>query len=177
MPDHTLIFRDIAMVFTAALVAGLVMHRLRQPIILGYVLAGLLLSPLTPGPRIHDVPNFEAMAEIGVVLLMFSVGIEFSVPELLKVKWVALVGAPLGILLCVGLGTGVGALLGWPLIQGVAVGCIVSVASTMVLLRLLMDRGEMAAEHGRLMVTLSLVEDLAVVVLTVVLPSFSPNGG
>src|SRR5258708_34051584 len=71
----------------------------------------------------------------------------------------------------------VGAVLGWPLIQGVSVGCIISVASTMVLLRLLMDRGEMAAEHGRLMVTLSLVEDLAVGVLTVVLPSFSPSGG
>ena len=177
MVEHSYIFRDIAMVFAAALICGFLAWRLRQPILIGYVLAGLLLSPLTPGPRVHDVQNFEVMAEIGVVLLMFSVGIEFSVPELLKVKWVTLVGAPLGILLCVGLGTAVGALLGWPLIQGVAVGCIISVASTMVLLRLLMDRGEMAAEHGRLMVTLSLVEDLAVVVLTVVLPSFSPNGG
>jgi len=165
------------MVFAAALVCGLLAWWLRQPILLGYVLAGLLLSPFTPGLRVHEVGNFEVMAEIGVILLMFSVGIEFSVPELLKVKWVALAGAPLGILLCVGIGVAVGALLGWPVIQGVAVGCIISVASTMVLLRLLMDRGEMAAEHGRLMVTLSLVEDLAVVILTVVLPSFSPNGG
>lgn len=165
------------MVFAAALVCGLLAWRVRQPILLGYVLAGLVLSPLTPGLHVQDVSNFEVMAEIGVVLLMFSVGIEFSVPELLKVKWVALVGAPLGILLCVGIGAGVGALLGWPLIQGVAVGCVISVASTMVLLRLLMDRGELAAEHGRLMVTLSLAEDLVVVVLTVVLPSFSPSGG
>ncbi|HET7107117.1 MAG TPA: cation:proton antiporter [Candidatus Acidoferrum sp.] len=177
MVEHSYVFRDIAMVFAAALVCGLIAWRLRQPILLGYVLAGLLLSPFTPGLRVHDVSNFEVMAEIGVILLMFSVGIEFSVPELLKVKWVALAGAPLGILLCVGIGVAVGALLGWPLIQGVAVGCIISVASTMVLLRLLMDRGEMAAEHGRLMVTLSLVEDVAVVILTVVLPSFSPNGG
>jgi len=175
--EHPYVFRDIAMVFAAALVCGFLAWRLRQPILLGYVLAGLLMSPLTPGLHVHDVSNFEVMAEIGVVLLMFSVGIEFSVPELLKVKWVALVGAPLGILLCVGIGAAVGELLGWPLIQSVAVGCIISVASTMVLLRLLMDRGEMAAEHGRLMVTLSLVEDLAVVVLTVVLPSFSPSGG
>ncbi len=177
MVEHSYVFRDIAMVFSAALVCGLLAWWLRQPILLGYVLAGLLLSPFTPGLRVHDVSNFEVMAEIGVILLMFSVGIEFSVPELLKVKWVALAGAPLGILLCVGIGVAVGALLGWPVIQGVAVGCIISVASTMVLLRLLMDRGEMAAEHGRLMVTLSLVEDLAVVILTVVLPSFSPNGG
>jgi len=175
--EHSYIFRDIAMVFAAALVFGLLAWRLKQPILLGYVLAGLVLSPFTPGLRVHEVGNFEVMAEIGVILLMFSVGIEFSVPELLKVKWVALAGAPLGILLCVGLGLAVGELLGWPVIQGVAVGCIISVASTMVLLRLLMDRGEMSAEHGRLMVTLSLVEDLAVVVLTVVLPSFSPIGG
>jgi len=176
LPEHIYVFRDIAMVFAVAFACGLLAWRLRQPILLGYVLAGLVLSPLTPGPRVHDTHNFETMAEIGVILLMFSVGIEFSVPELLKVKWVALIGAPLGILLCVGLGIGVGALLGWPLVQGVAVGCIISVASTMVLLRILMDRGEVGTEHGRLMVTMSLVEDLAVVILTVVLPSFSPNG-
>jgi len=65
----------------------------------GYVFAGLILSPFTPGLRVHDVPIFEVMAEIGVILLMFSVGIEFSIPDLLRVKWVALAGAPLGILL------------------------------------------------------------------------------
>lgn len=173
MLEHSFIFRDIAMVFVAAFLCGLVAWRLRQPLLLGYVVAGLLLSPLTPGPSVHDVHNFETMAEIGVILLMFSVGIEFSIPDLLRVKWVAIAGAPLGILLCVGLGVGVGALLGWPWIQGVAVGCIISVASTMVLMRLLMDRGEMGTEPGRLMITLSLVEDLAVVILTVLLPSFS----
>lgn len=175
MLEHINVFRDIGMVLAVAFACGLLAWKLRQPIMLGYVLAGLLLSPLTPGPRVHDTHNFETMAEIGVILLMFSVGIEFSVPELLKVKWVALIGAPLGLSLCVGMGVGVGALLGWPLVQGVAVGCIISVASTMVLLRILMDRGEMAAQHGLLMVTMSLVEDLAVVILTVVLPSFSPN--
>ncbi|HUL33015.1 MAG TPA: cation:proton antiporter [Candidatus Eisenbacteria bacterium] len=173
--EHSYIFRDIALVFAAAFACGLLAWKLRQPMLLGYVVAGLLVSPLTPGPRVHDVHNFETLAEIGVILLMFSVGMEFSVPELLKVKWVALIGAPLGIVLCVGLGMGVGAGLGWPVVQGMAIGCIISVASTMVLLQLLMDRGEMATEHGRLMVTMSLVEDLAVVILTVVLPSFSPT--
>jgi CPA2 family monovalent cation:H+ antiporter-2 len=173
------IFRDIAMVFAGALVGGFVFWRLRQPLILGYVLAGLIISPLTPGIRVHDVHTFEMMAEVGVMLLMFSIGIEFSIPELLKVKWVALVGAPIGILLSIGLGVGVGQLLGWSLPQGVAVGCIISVASTMVLMRLLMDRGELSSEAGRVMITLTLVEDLAVVVLTVLLPSLgsSSDGG
>ncbi len=175
MNEHMFIFRDIAMVFASALAFGLLFWRLRQPLILGYVLAGLFLSPLTPGIRIHDVHTFEVMSEVGVILLMFSIGVEFSIPELLRVKWVALVGAPIGILLCIGLGAGVGMLLGWPFAQGVAVGCIISVASTMVLMRLLMDRGELGSEAGRVMITLTLVEDLAVVVLTVLLPEFGTS--
>ncbi len=177
MADHSVIFRDIAMVFAAAFFCGLIAWKLRQPILLGYVFAGLILSPLTPGPHVENVHTFELMAEVGVILLMFSVGIEFSIPDLLRVKWVALVGAPLGILISIGLGMGVGALLGWPITQGIAVGCIISVASTMVLMRLLMDRGEMASNSGRVMIALTLVEDLAVVILTVVLPGLSPTSG
>jgi monovalent cation:H+ antiporter-2, CPA2 family len=175
MAEHTLIFRDIAMAFAAALVCGFVAWRIRQPILLGYVVAGLILSPLTPGLRVHDVHVFETMAEVGVVLLMFSVGIEFSIPDLLKVKWVALIGAPLGILLSVGIGIGVGTLMGWPVQQSLATGCIISVASTMVLMRLLMDRGEMGTDSGRVMITLTLVEDLVVVVLTVLLPGLATS--
>jgi CPA2 family monovalent cation:H+ antiporter-2 len=115
MHEPMFIFRDIAMVFASALVFGLLFWRLRQPLILGYVVAGLFLSPLTPGLRVHDVHTFEVMSEVGVILLMFSVGIEFSVPELLRVKWGALIGAPIGILLSIGLGIGAGMLLGWPL--------------------------------------------------------------
>jgi monovalent cation:H+ antiporter-2, CPA2 family len=173
MAEHTLIFRDIAMVFASALVCGLLAWWLRQPILLGYVLAGLILSPLTPGPRVHDVHIFEMMAEVGVVLLMFSVGIEFSIPDLLRVKWVALAGAPLGILLSVVLGIGAGTLMGWPLMQSLAVGCIVSVASTMVLMRLLMDRGALGTDSARVMIALTLMEDLVVIVLTVLLPGIS----
>jgi len=175
MPDHSLIYRDIAMVFAGAFICGLLAWRLRQPVLLGYVLAGLILSPLTPGPHVHDVRVFETLAEIGVILLMFSVGIEFSIPELLKVKWVALLGAPLGISLSIAIGAGVGALLGWPVLQGVAVGCIISVASTMVMMRLLMDRGELSSESGSVMITLTLVEDLAVVILTILLPSLNSS--
>jgi CPA2 family monovalent cation:H+ antiporter-2 len=170
------ILRDIAMVLTAALLAGLLFWRLRQPLILGYVLAGLLLSPLTPGPRVHDLHTFEVMAEVGVILLMFSIGMEFSIPELLRLKWVALAGAPLGISLSILMGSGVGTLLGWPLTQSLAVGGIICVASTMVLMRLLMDRGELTSEAGRVMITLTLVEDLAVVMLTVLLPNFGSGG-
>jgi CPA2 family monovalent cation:H+ antiporter-2 len=177
MNEPMFIFRDITMVFAGAFVFGLLFWRLRQPLILGYVFAGLILSPLTPGPRVHDVHTFEVMAEVGVILLMFSVGIEFSIPELLRVKWVALIGAPIGISLSIALGAGVGILLGWPFFQGVAVGCIICVASTMVLMRLLMDRGELGSAPGRVMITLTLVEDLAVVILIVLLPGLGSSSG
>lgn len=177
MNEPMFIFRDIAMVFACAFAVALLFWRLRQPLILGYVLAGLILSPLTPGPQVHDLKTFEMMAEVGVILLMFSVGIEFSIPDLLQVKWVALIGAPIGISLSIGLGVIAGTLLGWPFSQCIAVGCIICVASTMVLMRLLMDRGELNSEPGRLMVTLTLVEDLAVIILTVILPSLGASHG
>ncbi len=166
-------FRDLAYVFGAAVVGGAVAKVLRQPLILGYVLGGFRIGPFTPGPTLSGIHEFEVLAEIGVILLMYSIGLEFSFGELLEVKWVAIFGGPLGILLSVGLGAGTGWLMGWGTIQGIAVGAIVSVASTMVLSRLLADRGELRSPHGNVMIGITLVEDLAVVVLTVLLPSLS----
>jgi monovalent cation:H+ antiporter-2, CPA2 family len=170
MATEVLIFRDLAYVFVAAVLGGSLAWAARQPLILGYVLGGILISPFTPGPAVSDVHTFEIIAEIGVILLMYSVGMEFSLGALLEVRWVALLGAPLGILMSVGLGVLVGTLLGWAPLQGVMVGMVVSVASTMVLARLLADRGEMQSPHGRIMIGLTLVEDLAVVVLTILIP-------
>ena len=87
-------FRDLAYVFVAAVVGGAVAWLARQPLVLGYVLGGILISPLTPGPAVSDLHTFELFAEIGVILLMFSIGIEFSLRDLLRVKWVALLRRP-----------------------------------------------------------------------------------
>jgi CPA2 family monovalent cation:H+ antiporter-2 len=168
---ESIFFRDLAYVFLAAVVGGALARVAGQPLILGYVLGGILISPLTPGPAVSDLHTFELFAEIGVILLMFSIGIEFSLRDLLSVKWVALLGGPIGILLSVGLGLGVAVFLGWPLLQGAIVGIVISVASTMVLARLLMDRGELHSRHGRVMIGITLVEDLAVVILIVLIPA------
>lgn len=168
---ESIFFRDLAYVFVAAVAGGALARLAGQPLVLGYVLGGILISPLTPGPAVSDLHTFELFAEIGVILLMFSVGIEFSLRDLLRVKWVALLGGPLGILLSVALGLGVAIPLGWPLLQGAIVGIVISVASTMVLARLLMDRGELHSRHGRVMIGITLVEDLAVVILIVVIPT------
>jgi CPA2 family monovalent cation:H+ antiporter-2 len=140
-------------------------------LVLGYVLGGIVIGPFTPGPAISEFHTFEIFAEIGVVLLMFSIGIEFSVKDLMRVKWVALVGGPLGILMSIGLAVGVGSLIGWPTTQSIVIGAVISVASTMVLARLLLDRGELQARHGRVMIGITLVEDVAVVAMTVLVPA------
>jgi len=165
------LFRDLAYVFLAAVVGGALARYARQPLILGYVLGGLLISPLTPGPSVADIHTFERFAEIGVILLMFSLGIEFSLKDLAGVKWIAILGGPLGILLIIGLAMAVGAQAGWSPTRSAVVGMVVSVASTMVLARLLLDRGEIHSRHGRILIGISLVEDLIVVVLIVLIPA------
>jgi CPA2 family monovalent cation:H+ antiporter-2 len=111
-----------------------------------------------------------------VVLLMFSIGVEFSIPDLMRVKWVALLGGPLGILAMVGISAGFSHLLGWNVTEGIVIGATISVASTMVLARLLGDSGTLNTTHGRIMIGITLVEDVAVICMTVVLPVFATPG-
>jgi|SRR5581483_8854281 len=177
MTSNSALYRDLAYVFVAALLGGLVAKRLRQPLIIGYVLGGIIIGPFTPGPTISEVHVLELFAEIGVILLMYSIGIEFSMKDLMRVKWVSLVGGPLGIAAVIALALAVGRLMGWGTLQSVSIGAVVSLASTMVLTRLLMDRGELHSEQGRTMVGITLVDDLVFVVMTVLLPSLSTMSG
>jgi CPA2 family monovalent cation:H+ antiporter-2 len=171
MPAHSAIFKELSYVFIAAIFGGALAWRLRQPLILGYVLAGIVISPYTLGPQVSETQTFQVIAEVGVVFLMFSIGLEFSIQELLEVKWVSLIGGPLGVVLLSLVGEGVGVLLGWGAMQGLIMGMIISVASTMVLSRLLMDSGQLQAAHGKVMIGITLVEDLVVVVLTILMPA------
>ena len=169
-------FHDLAWVIVAAVVGGALAWLARQPVLLGYLVGGVLVGRFTPGPTVSDTHTFEVFAEIGVVLLMFSIGIEFSLRDLLRVRWVALIGGPLGIVLTAALGAGAGFVLGWPPLQGLAIGLVISVASTMVLVRLLIDRGELHTRHGQVLIGISLIEDLAVVALTILLPALGTRG-
>jgi CPA2 family monovalent cation:H+ antiporter-2 len=176
MAGDPLFFRDLALVLLAAVLGGALAWRLGQPLVLGYVLGGMAVSPFTPGPAVADAHHFEAFAEIGVVLLMFSVGLEFSLRDLRRVQGVAIVGGTLGTALSIVLTVAAGLALGWPPRQGLVVGIVISVASTMVLARLLLDRGELHTRHGRVLVGISLVEDLAVVVLLALMPALGALG-
>src|ERR1700678_3039030 len=118
MEANPILFRDLTYIFLAAVAGGLLAWRLKLPLILGFVVGGIVISPFTPGPHLSDLHTFEVFAEVGVVLLMFSIGVEFSIPDLMRVKWVALVGAPIGILLMVGLAAAASKLLGWSCTEG-----------------------------------------------------------
>src|SRR6202050_5530465 len=148
MEPNPILFRDLTYIFVAAVFGCLVAWKLRLPLILGFVLGGIAISPFTPGPHLSDLHTFELLAEVGVVLLMFSIGVEFSIPDLMRVKWIALVGGPIGILLMLGIATGAGRFLGWSTTEAMLIGAAVSVASTMVLARLLSDAGRLSTTYG-----------------------------
>jgi monovalent cation:H+ antiporter-2, CPA2 family len=173
MREISVLFRDLTYIFLAAVTGGLLAWRLRLPLILGFVVGGIAISPFTPGPQLADVHSFGALADVGIVLLMFSIGAEFSFPDLARVKKVALIGGPIGILCMVGIAVCIARISGWTMTQGVVIGATISVASTMVLARLLSDSGKLGAEHGRVMIGITVVEDLAVVCMIAVLPVFS----
>src|SRR5580704_10558718 len=139
MEANPILFRDLTYIFLAAVAGGLLAWRLKLPLILGFVVGGIVISPFTPGPHLSDLHTFEVFAEVGVVLLMFSIGVEFSVPDLMRVKWVALGGGHAGILAIVGVSLAAGKCGGWSIAESLVVGATVSVASTMVLARLLAD--------------------------------------
>ena len=174
-PPHLL--ADLGLLLVAAVGGGSLAHLLRQPLIVGYILGGILVSPFTPGPQVADPRAFEVFAEIGVVLLMFSIGVEFSVRELMAVRRVAAWGAPAGIALIILLVLAVGWPLGWPVPQRLAIGAALSVCSTMVLLKFLQDRGDATSPHGRVVLGIALVGDLAVVAMIVLLPAVAAAGG
>lgn len=156
----------------AALVGGALALRLRQPAIVGYLLAGVLIGPFTPG-FVGDVEQISALAEVGVVLLLFALGVEFSLRELRNVARIALPGGIAQIALIVGAGTAlmVGLGSGWG--GAFVIGACLSISSTLVVLKSLIDSGEIDSLHGRTAIGWSIVQDIATIVFIVALPSLT----
>jgi CPA2 family monovalent cation:H+ antiporter-2 len=175
MEPNPLIFRDLTYIYLVATAGGFLAWALRLPLILGFVVGGIFISPFTPGLQISDVHMFQALAEAGVVLLMFSIGVEFSVPDLLRVKWVAVLGGGIGVVCSILVSTLIFKLLGWSVAHGAVIGATISVASTMVLARMLTDHNAMNVTYGRVMIGITIVEDLAVVLMTIAIPSFASD--
>ncbi|RPJ48344.1 MAG: Kef family K(+) transporter [Betaproteobacteria bacterium] len=169
MPHSINLITTIAAAFGLALIFGLAAVRLKLPPLVGYLVAGMLIGPNTPG-FVADMELASQLAEIGVMLLMFGVGLHLSVDDLLSVRKIALPGAIAQIAVATALGMGVAHLWGWPLGAGIVFGLALSVASTVVLLKALESRGVMHSMNGRIAVGWLVVEDLVMVLALVLLP-------
>lgn len=159
----------IASALGLALLLGFLAVRLKLPALVGYLLAGVLIGPFTPG-FVADTEIAGQLAEIGVMLLMFGVGLHFSLDDLLAVRKIALPGAVLQIAVATALGAGVATTWGWGLGGSLVFGLALSVASTVVLLRALEANGALESMNGRIAVGWLIVEDLAMVLVLVLLP-------
>ena len=172
MPHGTPLISLLTVGLGFAFVFGMIATRLRLSPLVGYLIAGVVIGPFTPG-FVGDAHLAAELAEIGVILLMFGVGLHFSLDDLLSVRAIALPGALAQIAVATLLGVGMGNLMGWTLEAGIVFGLALSVASTVVLLRALQERRVMQTEKGRIAVGWLIVEDLAMVLALVLLPTWA----
>ena len=169
---HTSLIATIVAGLGLAFIFGAIANRLKMPVLVGYLLAGVLVGPFTPG-YVADTELAPQLAEIGVILLMFGVGLHFSVKDLMSVRKIAIPGAVVQIAAATAMGVGLAHFLGWSFGAGLVFGLALSVASTVVLLRALQERRLIETDRGRIAVGWLIVEDLAMVLALVLLPAVS----
>jgi CPA2 family monovalent cation:H+ antiporter-2 len=172
MPHHAPLIATIVAAIVLAFVLGTVANRLRLPPLVGYLIAGVIIGPFTPG-YVADQALAPQLAEIGVILLMFGVGLHFSLPELLAVRSIALPGAIGQIALVSLLGSTVASWMGWSLAGGLVFGLALSIASTAVVLHALQERRLLETKRGRIAVGWLVVQDLVTALALVLLPAFA----
>lgn len=167
---------DLTAAVLAAFLGGVLARRVGLPVVVGYLLAGVVIGPFTPGFRAN--PNsIDVLAEIGVTFLMFAVGAEFSNAELRRLGRIGLLGGLSQIVLTIAVGLGLAPLLGLTPFQGVFLGALMALSSTVVALKVLMGRGELESLHGRVTLGILIAQDLAVIPLVVVLPQAGAAAG
>jgi CPA2 family monovalent cation:H+ antiporter-2 len=176
MPHSVPLITTIAAGLGLALIFGFLAARIKLPPLVGYLIAGIIIGPATPG-FVADIELSAQLAEIGVMLLMFGVGLHFSLDDLLAVRRIALPGAVVQIAVATLMGMGAATLWGWSLPAGVVFGLALSVASTVVLLKALETLGVLETVNGRIAVGWLVVEDLVMVLVLVLLPAFAISLG
>jgi CPA2 family monovalent cation:H+ antiporter-2 len=168
---------DLTLVLLSALAGGFLAQRLGQPLMVGYILAGVVVGPFTGGVTVANVHDIERLAELGVVLLLFSLGLELSFRELAPVRAVALGGTVVQIILTIALGLALGLGLGLPWRSSLWFGALISLSSTMVALKTIQAQGRLGTLSSRVMLGILVVQDLAVVPLMIMLPELGDPGG
>jgi CPA2 family monovalent cation:H+ antiporter-2 len=168
--------RDIVIVLAAATAGGFLAHRLKLPVILGYLAAGIAIGP-NGFSVVQHLETVDALATIGVVLLLFALGLEFSLHDLLRLGKIAVLGGIAQILFTAALALVLGRFLGYQLLPTILFGFLIALSSTTIVLKTLTERGELDTGHGRIMTGILLVQDLAVVPLIVIIPAIGGGNG
>jgi len=169
---------DIILLIVVAFVCGLFLQKIGQPVVLGYIAAGMILGPHTGGLTVSSVHDIERLAEIGVALLLFALGLEFSLKDLRPVRTIALVGTPIQMALTVAFGSLLGTWTGLGWRESLWLGAAASLSSTMVILKTLMNQGWMGTLSSKVMIGMLVVQDLAVIPMMIILPQLSnPKAG
>lgn len=167
------IAEDIILVLLAGLLFGFIAHKARLPLILGYIVAGVLLGPYAGGSEMVDVHQIEVLAEIGVALLLFSIGLDLSFKELREVRNIALIGTPIQLFLIIVYGYFIGRYLDMNWVSALVFGGVLSLSSTMVVFKTLINRGLMGTLSSRVMVGMLIVQDLAAIPMMILIPQLN----
>lgn len=172
---HSLgLLENIAVALSVAFLGGLIFQRIGLPTIVGYILAGIAIGPFTPGYA-ADLGTINQLAELGIVFLMFGVGLHFSFADLWRVREIAILGTLGQMLTLIGIGIGLGVWWGWSIFASLILGLSLSIASTIVMLRGFMDRGWLNTPDGKVAVGWRVMEDIATVLLILILPNLAAS--
>ena len=166
---------NISIALIVAFIGGTIARKIGLPTIVGYLLAGIIIGPFTPGFK-GDIDTIRQLAELGVIFLMFGVGLHFSFSDLWRVRDIAIPGALIQTALATLLAFGLSQLWGWSIVSGIVLGLSISVASTVVLLRGLMDQSLLNTSHGQAAVGWLVMEDILSVLILVLMPTLATNG-
>lgn len=175
MEQDITLLGSMALALGVALAAGFMANLAKLPVILGYLVGGIVIGPYVLG-LVEDVDEVETLATIGIVLLMFTLGVEFSLKTLRRMGRVVILGGIIQIIGTTALGILIGSLFDWPLRESVLFGFFISMSSTVIVVKILMDRGDVGSPHGRIMIGILLVQDLSVVPIIAILPSLDKTG-
>jgi CPA2 family monovalent cation:H+ antiporter-2 len=175
---HAVTFlQDLAVVMIVAGFVTILFHRFKQPVVLGYILAGVIIGPHTPPfPLIHDKETIDTLSELGVILLMFSLGLEFSLRKLTKVGVPALIAALLEILLLFWVGYEIGRFFAWPFLDSIFLGAMLSMSSTTVIIKVLGELGKMKERFAELIFGILIIEDILGIAMIALLSGLATRG-
>ncbi len=169
--------QDLAVVMIVAGLVTIIFHRLKQPVVLGYIIAGVIIGPHTPPYAfIHDQDTIQTLSEMGIILLMFSLGLEFSLGKLKRVGATAFIAAALEIFLMLGIGYQIGRLFGWSPMDSIFLGAILSISSTTIIVKALAELGKSKEHFAELIFGILIVEDIMAIAIIALLSGIAMTG-